>query len=90
MKQFITGLISLFITLGAQAQTLETGLAVNKTYLWQSNSGVDGVDRSEGLGISAMARYQRPKSFFLFRNNEVESNPVRKMGYLQRKSNNSN
>lgn len=46
MKQFITGLISLFITLGAQAQTLETGLAVNKTYLWQSNSGVDGVDRS--------------------------------------------
>lgn len=71
MKQFITGLISLFITLGAQAQTLETGLAVNKTYLWQSNSGVDGVDRSEGLGISAMARYQRPKSFFLFRNNEA-------------------
>jgi hypothetical protein len=71
MKHLLTGLI--FLTWGytAQAQTWETGLAINKTYLWQSNSGVDGVDRTEGLGISAMARYQRPKSFFLFRNNEA-------------------
>jgi hypothetical protein len=71
MKQFLTGSILLIIALGARAQTLETGLAINKTHLWQSSSGVDGVDRTEGLGISAMARYQRPKSFFLFRNNEA-------------------
>jgi hypothetical protein len=71
MKQFLTGLISLFIALGAQAQTLETGLAINNTHLWQSNSYNYYVERTEGLGISAMARYQRPKSFFLFKNNEA-------------------
>ena len=71
MKQFLTGSILLIIALGAQAQTLETGLAINNTHLWQSNSYNDYVERTEGLGISAMARYQRPKSFFLFRNNEA-------------------
>jgi hypothetical protein len=71
MKQFLTGSILLIIALGAQAQTLETGLAINNTHLWQSNSYNDYVERTEGLGISAMARYQRPKSFFLFKNNEA-------------------
>ena len=71
MKHLLTGLI--FLTWGctAKAQTWETGLAINKTHLWQSDSYVDYVDRTEGLGISAMARYQSPKSFFLFRNNEA-------------------
>jgi hypothetical protein len=31
MKQFLTGSILLIIALGARAQTLETGLAINKT-----------------------------------------------------------
>ena len=71
MKQFLPGLISLFTALGAQAQILETGLAINKTHLWQSNSYNNYADMTEGFGISAMARYQRPKSFFLFKNNEA-------------------
>jgi hypothetical protein len=71
MKHLLTGLILLTWGCTAQAQTWETGLAINKTHLWQSDSYVDYVDRTEGLGISAMARYQSPKSFFLFRNNEA-------------------
>ena len=71
MKHLLTGLILLTWGCTAQAQTWETGLAINKTHLWQSNSYNNYVDRTEGLGISAMARYQRPKSFFLFRNNEA-------------------
>ena len=36
-------------------QILETGVAINKTHLWQSDNYVDCIDRIEGLGISAMA-----------------------------------
>jgi hypothetical protein len=71
MKHLLTGLILLTWGCTAQAQTWETGLAINKTHLWQSDSYVDYVRRTEGLGISAMARYQSPNSFFLFRNNEA-------------------
>ncbi|MFM6951911.1 MAG: hypothetical protein ACKOXR_02050 [Bacteroidota bacterium] len=53
MKRFLTGLIFLTEICTAQAQTWETGLAVNETHLWKSYSGVDCVDRTEGLGISA-------------------------------------
>ncbi len=36
-------------------QILETGAAINKTHLWQSDNYVDCIDRIERLGISAMA-----------------------------------
>lgn len=54
-EAILVGLISLIIPFGAQIQILETGLAINKTHLWQSDNYVDGVDRIEGLGISPMA-----------------------------------
>ena len=71
MKQFLTGLISLFTALGAQAQTLETGVAINATHLWETSNKYSHKIRTEGLGMSIMARYQNPHTIFLFKNNEV-------------------
>jgi len=71
MKRFLTGLIFLTRVFTAQAQTWETGLAINKTHLWQSDNYVDYTRRTEGLGVSIMARYQNPTFFFLLKNNEV-------------------
>ena len=84
MKHLLTGLI--FLTWGctAQAQTWETGLAINKTHLWQSDSYVDYTGRTEGLGVSIMARYQNPTFFFLLKNNEIgfeHSRGELKIGY---------
>jgi hypothetical protein len=71
MKHLLTGLI--FLTWGctAQAQTWETGLAINKTHLWQSDSYIDYTGRTEGLGVSIMARYQNPTFLLLLKNNEI-------------------
>ena len=72
MKQFLTGLISLFTALGAQAQTLETGVAINASHLYKSDIGNYVHNRTDGLGISLMARYQNPNATYLvFKNNEV-------------------
>ncbi len=71
MKRFLTGLIFLTGVCTAQGQTLETGVAINATHLWQSFNVYPSVSRTEGLGMSIMARYQNPHAFFLLKNNEV-------------------
>ena len=54
-EAILIGLISLIIPFVEQVQILETGLVINKTHLWQSDNYVDCINRTEGLGISAMA-----------------------------------
>ncbi len=72
MKQFLTGLISLFIAMGAQAQTWETGLSVNANHLWQSHESLHLDSRTDGYGLSVMARYQNPNTtYLLLKNNEL-------------------
>lgn len=72
MKQFLTGLISLFTALGGHAQTLETGLAINASHLYKSEFGDYVHNRTDGFGISLMARYQNPNATYLvLKNNEV-------------------
>jgi hypothetical protein len=83
MKHLLTGLILLTWGCTAQAQTWETGLAINKTHLWQYES--DYADRTQRLGISAMARYQNPNAtHLLLKNNEIgfeHSRGELKIGY---------
>jgi len=50
MKQFLTGLISLFTALGGRAQTLETGLAINASHLYKSEIGDYVHNRTDGFG----------------------------------------
>ena len=72
MKHLLTGLI--FLTWGctAQAQTWETGLAINKTHLWQRSEFTYLKKRIDGIGLSFMARYQNPQATYLvLKNNEV-------------------
>jgi hypothetical protein len=71
MKRFLTGFIILTRILTTHAQTWETGLAINKTHLWQSDGFVNNTSRTEGLGISIMARYQNPTANFFINHNEL-------------------
>ena len=83
MKRLLIGLLLMALGKTAQAQTWETGLAINKTHLWQYES--DYVDRTQRLGISAMARYQNPNAtHLLLKNNEIgfeHSRGELKIGY---------
>lgn len=72
MKHLLKGLI--FLTWGctAQAQTWETGLAINTTHLWQRSEFTYLKKRIDGIGLSFMARYQNPQATYLvLKNNEV-------------------
>lgn len=71
MKRFLTGFIILTRILTTHAQTWETGLAINKTHLWQSEGFVSKTIRTEGLGVSIMARYQNPAADFFINHNEL-------------------
>ncbi len=72
MKQFLSGSILLIIALGARAQTLETGLAINASHLYKSDIGNYVHNRKDGFGLSLMARYQNPNATYLvLKNNEV-------------------
>lgn len=71
MKRFLTGLIFLMGVFTAQGQTLETGVAINTNHLWQSND-FHLQSRTDGFGLSLMARYQNPNAtYLLLKNNEV-------------------
>ena len=72
MKRLLIGLLLMALGKTAQAQTWETGLAINTTHLWQSPEYAYLKNRTDGLGLSLMARYQNPKATYLvLKNNEV-------------------
>lgn len=71
MKRFLTGLIFSMGVFTAQGQTLETGISINFNHLCPSND-FHLQSRSDGLGLSLMARFQKPKANNLFlKNNEL-------------------
>jgi|1048.fasta_scaffold93385_1 hypothetical protein len=70
MKRFLTGLIFSMGVFTAQGQTLETGISINFNHLCPSND-FHLQSRADGLGLSLMARFQKPKANNLFlKNNE--------------------
>lgn len=71
MKRFLTGLIFSMGVFTAQGQTLETGISINFNHLCPSND-FHLQSRADGLGLSLMARFQKPKANNLFlKNNEL-------------------
>ncbi len=75
MKRLLIGLLSMALGNTAQAQTWETGVAINTNHLWQHYKYAPYSyvnSRTDGFGLSLMARYQNPKAtYLLFKNNEV-------------------
>lgn len=71
MYRFV--LIFLFYSFGMtlNCQTLETGIAINKTHLWYARNYEALINQKDKLGISLIARYQNPAAFFMLRNNEA-------------------
>lgn len=71
MKRFFTGLIFFTWVFTAQGQSLETGISINFNHLCPSND-FHFQSRADGLGLSLMARFQKPKANKLFlKNNEL-------------------
>lgn len=75
MKRLLIGLLLMALGNTVQAQTLETGVAINTNHLWQNYKYAPYSylnSRTDGFGLSLMARYQNPKAtYLLLKNNEV-------------------